>query len=165
MVKASVFIGRLHSESGKLGRFNPQSDRPELRGRIAVNVSRRLGARIWVEDAMRYHHVCGPSSLSNQLRSATMPGCRLEPLEVIEGHRDWRTSQIAITAWLCVRDSEDARRKMALVTTTTIEGYEVGQVIPYSPWLNSAVVNCDEDASRDVPDEVVPLSNGKTINL
>jgi hypothetical protein len=54
---------------------------------------------------------------------------------------------------------------MALATATTLEGYEVGQLIPYSPWLNSAVVSCDEDNSRDVPDGVVLPGNGKTITL
>ena len=94
-----------------------------------------------------------------------MPVYKLEPLEAMEGHGDWRASHITMAVWLRARDSEDARQKMALATTTTIEGYEVGQVIPYSPWLNSTVVSCDEDVSRDVPDGVALLSNGKTISL
>ncbi len=94
-----------------------------------------------------------------------MPVYRLEPLEGTEGHSDWRASHIIMVVWLRARDSEDARQKMARAVATTMEGYEAGQLIPYSPWLNSAVVSCDEDDARDVPDGVALLGNGKTITL
>jgi hypothetical protein len=103
--------------------------------------------------------------MSPQQEGAVMPVYRLEPLEGMEGHSDWRASHIIMAVWLRAHDPEDARKKMALATATTLEGYEVGQLIPYSPWLNSAVVSCDEDDSRDVPDGVVVLGNGKTIAL
>ena len=94
-----------------------------------------------------------------------MPVYRLEPLEGMEGHSDWQASHIIMAVWLRARDCEEARQKLALATATTIEGYEVGQLIPYSPWLNSAVVGCDEDDARDVPDGVALLGNGKTITI
>jgi hypothetical protein len=46
-----------------------------------------------------------------------------------------------------------------------VEEFEEGEVIPYSPWINSAVVSCDEDPSQDVPDGVILLGDGETLEL
>jgi hypothetical protein len=96
-----------------------------------------------------------------------MPIYKLEPVEGLENHNDWRASGIGTMAvWVRASDPDDARQKIHLATITTVAGYETGELVPYSsPWLNSTVVSCDEDDSRDVPAGVALLGNGKTITL
>jgi hypothetical protein len=95
-----------------------------------------------------------------------MPIYRLEPIESFKDHNDWRASEVGpMAVWLYARDADDARLKMQLATITTVEDYPEGQVVPYSPWLNSLVVGCDEDNSRDVPEGMALLGNGRTIKL
>jgi hypothetical protein len=92
---------------------------------------------------------------------------RLEPLEGLEGHSDWRASGIGTMAvWVRASDPDDARQKIHLATITSVGVYESGELVPASsPWLNSAVVGCDEDDSRDVPAGKALLGNGKMIAL
>ena len=96
-----------------------------------------------------------------------MPVYKLEPVEGLEGHHDWRASGIGtIAVWVRANDPDEARQKIHLATLSTVAGYEAGELVPASsPWLNSAVVDCDEDDSREVPDGVALLGNGKTIRL
>jgi hypothetical protein len=95
-----------------------------------------------------------------------MPIYRLEPVENLKHHDDWRLSGLGpMSVWLHAHDKDDARRKMQLATITTVEGYEKGQLVPDSPWLNSAVVSCDRDDSHKVPKGSALLGNGSTIEL
>jgi hypothetical protein len=96
-----------------------------------------------------------------------MPVYKLEPVAGLESHNDWRASGIGtMAAWVNASDPDDARQKMHLATITTVGEYEAGDLVPASsPWLNSTVVDCDEDISRDVPAGVALLGNGKTITL
>lgn len=96
-----------------------------------------------------------------------MPVYKLEPVAGLESHGDWRASGIGTMAvWVRASNPDDARQKMHLATITTVEGYEAGELVPASsPWLNSSVVDCDVDMSRDVPDGFALLGNGKTITL
>ena len=96
-----------------------------------------------------------------------MPIYKLEPIDGMESHNDWRASGIGTMAvWVRAENPDDARQKVHLATITTVKGYEAGDLIPSSsPWLSSAVVGCDEDDSRDVPDGFALLGNGKSITL
>ena len=95
-----------------------------------------------------------------------MPIYRLEPIEGLQEHNAWRASHVGpMAVWVRAKDCDDARQKMQLATITTVEGFEAEQLVPHSPWSNSAVVSCDEDNSRDVPAGVALLGNGKTITL
>ena len=94
-----------------------------------------------------------------------MPVYKLEPIEELED--GWRGSLIgSMAVWVRASDPDDARQKIHLATISTVKGYEAGELVPgSSPWLNSAIVDCDEDKSRDVPDGVALLGNGRTITL
>ena len=96
-----------------------------------------------------------------------MPIYKLEPVEGLENHNDWRASGVGTMAvWVRASDPDDARQTIHLATITTVAGYDAGELVPYSsPWLNSTVVSCDEDDSRDVSAGVALLGNGKTITL
>jgi hypothetical protein len=96
-----------------------------------------------------------------------MPVYKLEPVEGLEDHNDWRASGIGTMAvWVRASDPDDARQQIHLATISSVEAFESGELVPAgSPWLNSAVVSCDEDPSRDVPAGCALLGNGKTITL
>jgi hypothetical protein len=95
-----------------------------------------------------------------------MPVFKLEPIESMAEHNDWRASGVGpMAVWVRAKDCDDAREKLRLATTTSVEEFEEGEVIPYSPWVNSAVVSCDEDPSQDVPDGVILLGDGETLEL
>jgi len=94
-----------------------------------------------------------------------MPVYRLEPIESMAAHNDWRASGIGpMAVWVRADTPDDARNKMQRATTTVVE-YETEELIPVSPWINSAVVSCDEDPTQDVPEGVVLLGNGQTITF
>jgi hypothetical protein len=92
---------------------------------------------------------------------------KLEPVEGRQNHQDWRASGIGTMAvWVRANDPDEARQKIHLATLSTVAAFEAGELVPASsPWLNSAVVDCDEDDSREVPDGMALLGNGKTIRL
>ena len=95
-----------------------------------------------------------------------MPTYKLEPIESFKDHNDWRASEVGpMAVWLHARDPDDARQQMEIATVATPENYPEGELVPYSPWLNSLVVGCDEDDSRVVPAGMALLGNGKTIKL
>ena len=96
-----------------------------------------------------------------------MPIYKLEPVEGLESHNDWRASGVGVMAvWVRASDPDEARQKIHLATISSVSAYEAGELIPSgSPWLNSAVVSCDEDETHDVPAGMALLGNGKTITL
>ncbi len=96
-----------------------------------------------------------------------MPVYKLEPVESLADHNDWRLSGIgAMAVWVRATDEDEARQKIHLATITTLDQYENDTLVPAnSPWLNSAVVGCDEDDSKDVPEGMALLGNGQTIKL
>jgi hypothetical protein len=96
-----------------------------------------------------------------------MPVYKLEPIESLSDHNAWRMSGIgAMAVWVRAKDGDEARQKIHLATITSLDQLEDDALVPAgSPWLNSAVVNCDEDDSKDVPDGVALLGNGASITL
>lgn len=95
-----------------------------------------------------------------------MPVYRLEPIESMAAHNDWRASGIGpMAVWVRAANCDEARQTMERVTTTTGLEFEAEELVPYSPWINSAVVNCEEDPGVDVPEGVVLLGDGETITL
>jgi len=96
-----------------------------------------------------------------------MPVYKLEPVESLADHDAWRMSGIgAMAVWVRAQDEDEARQKIHMATITTLDQLDDDAMVPGgSPWLNSAVVACDEDDTRDVPDGVALLGNGKTITL
>jgi hypothetical protein len=96
-----------------------------------------------------------------------MPIYKLEPVEGLESHNDWRASGVGTMAvWVHASDPGDARQKIHLATINSVSGYEAGELVPSSsPWLNSAVVSCDQDDTRAVPAGMALLGNGKTITI
>jgi hypothetical protein len=96
-----------------------------------------------------------------------MPVYKLEPVETLADHNDWRMSGIgAMAVWVRAADADAARQAIHMATITTIKQLDDDAMLPAgSPWLNSAVVTCDQDDSKDVPEGVALLGNGATINL
>jgi hypothetical protein len=92
-----------------------------------------------------------------------MPIYKLEPIEGAEGHKDWWASTLPPTSvWLRAVNSDHARQRMHLATTT----FPPGKKGVRAPWMNAALVRCVEDRSRDVPANVAMFANGKiTIKL
>jgi hypothetical protein len=98
---------------------------------------------------------------------ARMPVYKLEPVESLADHDAWRMSGIgAMAVWVRAQDEDEARQKIHMATIATLDQLDDDAMVPGgSPWLNSAVVACDEDDTRDVPDGVALLGNGATITL
>ena len=96
-----------------------------------------------------------------------MPVYKLEPVESLSDHNDWRLSGIgAMAVWVRAGTPDEARQKIHLTTITSLNELEDDILVPAkSPWLNSAVVGCDEDSSKDVAEGVALLGNGATITL
>jgi hypothetical protein len=92
-----------------------------------------------------------------------MPIYKLEPIAGTEGHADWCASTLPPTAvWLHANDSDHARQRMHLATTS----FPPGNKQVCAPWTNVALVNCIEDRSREIPANVASFANGKiTIKL
>ena len=95
-----------------------------------------------------------------------MPIYRLEPIESFKEHESWRACGIGpMAVWIHARDEDDARRKMQLTTISSVEEYEESELLLRSPWINSTVVSCDEDNSREVPIGMALLGNGSAIKI
>jgi len=92
-----------------------------------------------------------------------MPIYKLEPIAGTEGHKDWWASTLPPTpVWLQANDSDHARQRMHLATTTL----DAAKKDVCAPWTNVALVKCIEDRSREVPANVALFANGKiTIKL
>lgn len=88
---------------------------------------------------------------------------RLEPIKSTQGSDRWEASTLApVTVWVKAASEADAREKLALATpraTCKIHGGDT----PISPWLDSKLVNCTLDSSRDVKDGVVLTADGKSL--
>jgi hypothetical protein len=94
-----------------------------------------------------------------------MPVYRLEPVEGLQNHQAWQASGIGMmVVWVRAKNPDEARRKVHLATLSTVAAFEAGELVPASsPWLNSALVDCDEDDAHPVPQGVALLGNGRTI--
>jgi hypothetical protein len=92
-----------------------------------------------------------------------MPIYKLEPIAGTEGHTDWWASTVPPTpVWLQAKDSDHARQRMHLATTT----FASNKKVVSAPWTNVALVNCIADRSYEVPANVALFANGKiTIKL
>ena len=89
-----------------------------------------------------------------------MPIYRLEPIKGTENHPFWATS-IAPPApvWVQATSPDHARQRIQSATRETSPlAKRAGS---RTPWVDTALVNCFEDASLDVPLNTALLANGK----
>jgi hypothetical protein len=93
-----------------------------------------------------------------------MPTYKLEPVESRMRDSDWSVSTLAPTAVvLCAGNENHARQRMH---PATYSGAFASSDVLSAPWVNTALVRCTEDQSRDVPPDKALIANGKiSINL
>ena len=90
-----------------------------------------------------------------------MPVYRLEPIAEKVHHKSWRVSELPPTpVWVRAANPLHARLKLDLARLPTTS-YVGRPPSSNSPWTNAFLVSCVEDRTRDIPEHVVLMANGK----
>jgi hypothetical protein len=88
-----------------------------------------------------------------------MPTYKLQPIDGLQDHSDWRDSILPPTpVWLRAINADHARQRIHLATSAT--DIMPGEVIK-APWVNAALVNCTEDEAHIPPVNAAVFANGK----
>lgn len=91
-----------------------------------------------------------------------MPIYRLEPIKGTERHNYWLTSVVPpVPVWVHANSPDLARQRMQSAVREVYSNALHGEV--HTPWVETSLVSCTEDASHYVPPDRALFANDKII--
>jgi hypothetical protein len=94
-----------------------------------------------------------------------MPVFKLTPVQSRKDDERWLATAQSETCWINERDADAARRAMEGATLRFVDRQEGRPMTIHSPWLDNALVQCERDDSKSVPEGHYVTASGRVYTL